>query len=287
MAKKIVPVILILSLGALVIYYIVALKYKEQTDLIYGTVEATEVKLSAELMGSVTKVFVREGEKVKAGQNLVEIDHKGLDAQLALAKAARITASGQLNSVKATINNVKTNLVRSENLLDAGSISNMQFDSVDAQNRALKGQKTSAWGLIKQADAQIEYIKTQIEKAVVKATISGVVLQRSIEPGEMVMPGTPLFTLADIEHCRVRIYIPENELGKVKLGQKVLLYSDSYPEKTYEGKVAMISSEAEFTPKTVQTRHESVRLVYGVKVSVHNPDGELKIGMPVDARFSE
>lgn len=287
MAKKIIPVIVILIIGSLIGYYLFILKTNDKEDFLYGTVEATEVKLSAELMGKVLQVFGEEGDKIEAGAVLMRIDHEGLDAQLALAKAAKITASGQLSSVNATISNVKTNLTRSENLLDAGSISTMQFDTVDAQNRTLKGQRTSAWGMIQQAQAQVTYIQTQIDKAEVKSPISGVILQRSIEPGEMVMPGTAMMTIADLEHCWVRIYVPENELGIVKLGQKVLLYNDSYPGKTYQGKVTMISSEAEFTPKTVQTRQERVRLVYAVKVSVYNPDGELKIGMPIDAKFAE
>ena len=128
-------------------------------------------------------------------------------------------------------------------------------------------------------------VTTQIAKADVVSPIDGVVLTKGIEAGETAMPGAALYTLADLARPWVRIYIPETLLGHVKLGQKVSVTNDSFPGKTYPGRVVQIASEAEFTPKNVQTRTERVRLVYAVKVALDNVDGELKIGMPVDARF--
>lgn len=287
MAKKVIPIILILGIIGTVGYFNVKNKNGQEDGLLYGTVEATQVKLSAEVMGQVLEVSAQEGDTIAKGQVLVKIDDKTLKAQLAQAKALRIAAGGQYQAVKATINNVDTNLVRSENLLDVGSISEQQFDMVDTQKKTLAGQKQAAWGQIKQAEATADLVKIQIDKATIASPIAGVVLQRNIEPGEMVMPGSALLTLADLENCWVRIYVPETDLGKIKLGQKVKLYSDSYPNKHYNGKITMVASEAEFTPKNVQTKKERVRLVYAVKVSVPNPDGELKIGMPVDAEIVE
>ena len=247
--------------------------------------EATEVKLAAEVMGRVLEVAPQEGDAVTQGQALVRIDHEALDAQLAQADAARIAASGQYAAVRASEKNVGVNFTRSTNLLDAGSISEQQHDAVGTQKEVLTAQKRAAWGQIKQAEATAQLVKTQIDRTTVVAPISGVVLTRSIEPGEIVMPGTPLLTLADLTDCRVRIYVPESQLGLVKLGQKVRIFSDSYPGKAYTGKIVNIASQAEFTPKNVQTKKERVRLVYAAKVAVPNPKGELKIGMPVDAEL--
>ncbi len=287
MPKKIIPIILIAAVLAGG-YYFLEMRPKETGETYYsGTVEATEVTLSAQIAGQVLEVTADEGDRVDEGDVLVRLDHALLDAQLEQAEAARTSAAGQYASVKATIKNVNANVSRSDNLYKAGSISEQQFDSVSTQQDVLKAQQTSAYGMIKQAEATAKFVKEQISKAEIKATVSGAVLTRSIEPGEMAMPGAALITIADLERCWVRIYIPETILGRVNLGQEVKLYTDSYPGKAYVGKITYISDKAEFTPKNVQTAEERVRLVYAVKVSVDNAGRELKIGMPVDAYLTE
>jgi HlyD family secretion protein len=287
MKKRIIPVIILVAALAAAGYYATMKNKNGQENLYSGTVEATEVKISAEIGGRVLEVNADEGDRVKSGAVLVRIDHESLDAQLAQAEAARMTARGQSRALGANMDEARINLGRSEGLLDAGSISTQKFDSVKYQKEALNGQKLSVQGQIKQAEATADYFRTQIRKTTIAAPISGTVLKRAVEPGEMTMPGASLLTLADLENCRVRIYIPETKLGLVKIGQKVKVYSDSFPGKTYEGTVVTVSDQAEFTPKNVQTKEERVRLVYGVKVDVKNPAGELKIGMPVDAELAE
>jgi HlyD family secretion protein len=110
-----------------------------------------------------------------------------------------------------------------------------------------------------------------------------VILVRQAELGEVVSPGTPIVTLADLDHIWLRVYVPETDLGKVRWGQDVDVRTDTYPGKIYRGRISSISSEAEFTPKSVQTEKERVTLVYRVKVDVENPNYELKPGMPADA----
>jgi HlyD family secretion protein len=112
-----------------------------------------------------------------------------------------------------------------------------------------------------------------------------VVLRKNIEAGETVQAGVPIFTLGDLIEPWVKVYIKEENLGLVKLGQKVRITTDSYPGKAYDGIVSYISSEAEFTPKNVQTQEERVKLVFGVKVSVRNEQHELKPGMPADVKI--
>lgn len=133
-----------------------------------------------------------------------------------------------------------------------------------------------------QARAALALAETQLRYATVLSPISGVVLSKNIEPGEFVAPGTPVVTVGDLLKVWVRGYIPESELGRVKVGQSAIVTTDTYPGKQYRGRVSFIAQEAEFTPKNVQTHKERVKLVYRVKIDVFNPDMELKPGMPVD-----
>lgn len=287
MAKKIVPVLFILAAVAAVAAYLVTRDDGQDRKMFSGTVEATQVVLSAEVNGRVLEVAANEGDWVEEGDLLVRIDHETLDAQLEQAEAARITASGQYGAVNAGIKNAEVNVKRSGNLLDAGSISEQNFDSVSTQKDVLRAQRRGAFGQIRQAEAGAKYLRTLIAKATLTAPIPGVVLVRSVEPGELAIPGSALLTLADLKNPWVRIYVPETQLGRIRLGQAVNIFSDSFPGKPYAGKIVHIAGEAEFTPKNVQTAEERVRLVFAVKVLCDNASGELKIGMPVDAALVE
>ncbi len=138
---------------------------------------------------------------------------------------------------------------------------------------------------IDRARAQVAITETQIGDTVVTSPIDGVVLVKAAEIGEVLAAGTTVVTIGDIEHPWLRAYISETDLGRVKLGQPVLLTSDSFPGKNYPGRVSFISSEAEFTPKQIQTHEERVKLVYRIKIDVDNPRHELKSNMPVDAEI--
>jgi len=135
---------------------------------------------------------------------------------------------------------------------------------------------------ISRAKSGVSVIDSQLDDTVAIAPIDGVVLVKSADPGEVLAAGTPIVTLGDIDHPWLRGYVPQSKLGQVKLGMPVAIHSDSYPGKTYRGKVSFIASEAEFTPKQIQTTEERVKLVYRIKVEVENPGRELKLNMPVD-----
>jgi HlyD family secretion protein len=135
------------------------------------------------------------------------------------------------------------------------------------------------------AKAQVAITQTQINDTVVTSPIDGVVLVKSAEVGEVLAAGTTVVTIGDIDHPWLRAYINETDLGRVKLGQAVTLTNDSFPGKSYPGRVSFISSEAEFTPKQIQTREERVKLVYRIKIDVENPRHELKSNMPVDGEI--
>lgn len=133
--------------------------------------------------------------------------------------------------------------------------------------------------------ASLSLIDTQLSDTVAASPVDGVVLVKSADVGEVLAPGTTVVTIGDIDHPWLRGYINETELGKVKVGSKVKVTTDSYPGRTYNGRVTFISSEAEFTPKQIQTQQERVKLVYRVKIELENPNHELKLNMPADAEI--
>jgi HlyD family secretion protein len=136
------------------------------------------------------------------------------------------------------------------------------------------------------ARAQTHLIETQIDDLIVTSPVDGVVLLKTADAGEVIAAGTTVVTIGAIDHPWLRAYVPETELGRIKLGQAVRITSDSYRDKVYEGRISFISSEAEFTPKQVQTTQDRVKLVYRIKIDVSNPNRELKLNMPVDADIS-
>jgi multidrug resistance efflux pump len=139
-------------------------------------------------------------------------------------------------------------------------------------------------------EAQVEIVRTalealevQVEKLTLEAPITGLVLARPVHVGEVALPGAPLMTLADLARVTLTIYVPVDQLGQVQIGQPVSVTVDAYPDRTFGGTVTFVASEAEFTPKNVQTREERVNMVFAVKVELPNPDHALKPGMPADA----
>ena len=138
---------------------------------------------------------------------------------------------------------------------------------------------------IERSKASLALIETQLADTVVTSPVDGVVLVKSGEPGEVLAPGTAVVTVGDIDHPWLRGYVNETDLGKVKIGSTARVTTDSFPGKVYQGRVTFIASEAEFTPKQIQTQQERVKLVYRVKIEVENPGRELKSNMPVDAEI--
>jgi len=138
---------------------------------------------------------------------------------------------------------------------------------------------------IEQAKASIALIDSQLADTIAVSPVDGVVLVKAADPGEVLAPGTSVVTVGDIDHPWLRGYVDEKDLGRVKIGSKVRVTTDSYTDKVYQGRVSFIASEAEFTPKQIQTQQERVKLVYRIKIDVENPGRELKSNMPADAEI--
>jgi HlyD family secretion protein len=163
---------------------------------------------------------------------------------------------------------------------------------LQAQERFVLVKKGPRQETIEQARARLQQAKeglavaeTRLGYATLTSPLAGVVLSKNVEPGEFVAAGTPIVTVGDLENVWLRAYINETDLGRVKVGQQVRVTTDTYPDKRYEGRVSFIAAQAEFTPKSVQTEKERVKLVYRIKVDIRNPNMELKPGMPADAEI--
>ena len=157
--------------------------------------------------------------------------------------------------------------------------SNLRKITIASQDvKTAEAQLASARAALRLADTQLGYTR-------LLAPFSGIITSRDVEPGEVVTPGREVISIADLSQVDLKVFVGEEEIGKVKPGQKVSVKTDTFPDKTYEGRVSYISPEAEFTPKIIQTHKERVKLVYLVKVTLPNPDLELKSGMPADAWF--
>lgn len=138
---------------------------------------------------------------------------------------------------------------------------------------------------VEQARSAVALAETRLRYAELQSPLTGIVLSENVEPGEYVVPGTPVVTVGDLRNVWLRGYINETDLGRVKVGQQVCVTTDTYSDRVYDGHISFIASQAEFTPKNVQTDKERVKLVYRVKVEIANPDFELKPGMPADAEI--
>ncbi len=288
MAKRIVPLVLILTMvGFFGHRFWTERKALEQDESFYGTVEAVEVLVSAQVMGRITGLFADEGERLQEGQLVVTIDDLLYRAQVEQARVTVESARSQSAVVKANLHGVHIALARIRKLLSKGSATQMQLDDVETQESVLKAQQKVVRAQVVQAEAALQLAETQLAYTRVSAPVNGTVIRRDVELGETVLPGSALLTLADLSTMEVKVYIPGPMLGKIRIRQRVDLVTDSYPDRRLSGSVATIADEAEFTPKNVQTRDERVRLVYRVKVRVPNPEGILKTGMPVDAWFVE
>ncbi len=179
---------------------------------------------------------------------------------------------------KEEIDTARAQLNQSEAALRLARTRRIQVD-------VLKKELVTAQAQVKEAASALELIQTQISYSNLFAPIAGVILVKNTESGEFIIPGGAVLTLGDVAKPWLKAFINESDLGRVKLGQKVSVTTDSYPGKVYPGKITFISSEAEFTPKNVQTAKERVKLVYRIKVSLANPQMELKPGMPADAKI--
>lgn len=250
-----------------------------------GVIEVAEVVIRSKIMGRVTELRFEEGQEVAAGQLLALLATDELSAQERQALSATAAAQQQVLLAETNLRLAEDTYDRNRELYLSGMLSEQAFYQIESQLKAAKSQAEAARSARAQAQAGLNLVRVQISNASIAAPISGTVLERNIEVGELAMAGTAICKLGDLSRPHLKIYLPESRYGRVKLGQAASIRVDSYPDKIFAGRVASIANQAEFTPKDIQTKEERAKLVFAVKIAVENPQGELKPGMPADAEL--
>jgi len=260
----------------------------------YGNFEAVETTISAESNGKLLKFSVKEGEELEKGAIVGYIDTIQLalnKEQLAASKNIISSKSkgvlSQIRVLKSQLQTAEISKKRTENLIAANAGTQKQLDDINGkidvinqQIISIETQNATILNELKSIDVQIKQIEDQIQKSILTNPVKGTVLVKYAEPNEITSFGKPLFKIADLSNMQLRVYISETQLSSIKIGQNVTVKIDADESmKHYEGIITWVASEAEFTPKIIQTKEERVNLVYAIKIDVKN-DGSLKIGMP-------
>lgn len=263
-----------------------------------GNFEATEIVVSAEAAGRILDFTIEEGETVEAGRQVGTIDtvqlylqKLQLERQRASVRSNRPDIAKQVTALREQIAKQQTERRRVENLLRDGAATNKQLDDIDAQIKVLEGQlaaqlstlNNNAAAIDENASAielQIAQIDDRLAKCRIASPITGTVLAKYAETGELAAAGRPLMKVADLKRLYLRAYFTSDQLADLQLGQEVTVTADFGGDARYDyrGRVTWIAAESEFTPKTIQTRDTRANLVYAVKIAVEN-DGRLKIGL--------
>ena len=250
------------------IYFQIANNISTKVIHVSGNIEATEVRLSFQVAGKISELLADEGYAVKKGQTVARLDKKELIQ-------ARDNAQAALEKAQANYKWVEVEYQRAEDLLKTGAMTPQQRDNAKNQFEIGKAE-------LKLLTASFEIAKINLSYADLNSPVDGFILVKSAEAGEVVQPGSTVFTVADLNDIWLTAYIIETDLGRVKLNQQVSIKTDTYPGKEYTGRISFISQQAEFTPKQIQTPEERVKLVYRIKIVVTNTNQELKPGMPAD-----
>jgi len=289
-----------------------------------GNIEAHESLVSFKVQGRIVDLPVEEGQRVGPGALLARLDdadyrqkvrigeatahvrESSLALMLAGTREQEVSASEQtMINAQADLDEKKLDYDRAQRLFSKDELSTQDRDLANTAlkraeatfrgaqqryNEAVEGSRKEdiaiARANLKQADADLGLSQVNLDYTTLRAPSAGVITVREAELGEVVIPGTPVVTLADLNHIWLRAYIAETDLGRIRWGQEATITTDTYPGKQYRGRISFISSSAEFTPKSVQTYKERITLVYRIKIDIDNPNYELKPGMPADARIN-
>ena len=286
-----------------------------------GTIEATQVDVSVKITGRIVERLVNEGDKVTRGQPLVRLDDSELAADVRRLEASLRSAQATLRdlekgarpqeiedaraavaSAEATRSMTEREFQRTDqlfkqNLIAAQDVDRARqaFDVARAQERSAReklalllagsrpDQIDAARWQVSQAESALVQAQSRLREAMVFSPIDGVVLRKNLEAGETANPGVPILTLVNPKDVWLRAYVPETDVGRLKVGDTARLRVDAFPDRVFTGRLTEIGSEAEYTPRNVQTKKERVNLVFRIKIQIDNPQGILKPGLPADA----
>jgi len=298
---------------------------KPQNEIVLsGNIEAHESLVSFKVQGRIVELPVEEGQSVEKDSLLARLDdadyrqrvrideasvhvrQSNLALTLAGTREQEIKAMQQnMLDAQADLQQKKLDYERAERLFSEDAVSAQDHDLADTAlkrsqaafqaaqqkyNQAVEGSRKEEIAIaeanLKEAHANLGMSRVNLDYTVLRAPGAGVITVRQAELGEVVVPGTPVVTLADLDHIWLRAYVAETDLGRVRWGQDAVVTTDTFPGKQYHGRISFIASEAEFTPKSVQTYKERVMLVYRIKIDIDNHSHELKPGMPADAHIT-
>ncbi|MDQ7784118.1 MAG: efflux RND transporter periplasmic adaptor subunit [Desulfomonilaceae bacterium] len=301
-------------------YYYNADESAEGRVFVSGNIETTEVDLSFRLAGQIKKLNVEEGDRVKKGAVIAELDTDTQEAlkRIAQAEIAALRAvldeleegtrkehiamaRAVMKAAESRLENAKDEHKRYSQLFQDRAISASQYDRVETSLKVAREeynnaaqrlseletgpreqQIRAARHRLERARAELLKIELDIEHSILTTPVSGVILVKANEVGEVVLPGATVATVAELDEVWLKGYVGERYLGLLKLGQKAEITIDTFSHRIFPGTLTYISSRAEFTPKNVQTREERIKQVYRVKITMPNQDHALKIGMPAE-----
>jgi HlyD family secretion protein len=282
--------------------------------LVSGNIETHESVLSfSNVQARIVALPFDEGQWVEKGQLIARLDDSDYRQNVAVARSALKQAEEQYQVAIANVVADKKAVVsdqadfrqksmdfrRDQTLWEANALSTQNRDLAQTAAEQSHAALLRDQALVIAAEKGVDAARAAVSNArhtlklnriilsytILYAPFSGVILTRDAEIGEVMLPGTPVVTLADLDHVWLRAYINETDIGRVRYGQRAIVTTDTYPGKKYIGRISAIASKAEFTPKTVETHSERVTLVYRIKIDIYNPIHELVPGMPADAKI--
>lgn len=262
-----------------------------------GHIEGTEIRVSAEVSGRVVESPLREGQQISKDQLLVRLDASDLQAQLSKGlaeegaiQAEQVSVEEQLRTWRHHLRTAEADVQRYRKLEKSELISPQQLNTAEDRVREAGGQVKTLEAKLNQVQArldatrqQVRWLRLQLEKTRITAPVSATVLVKGIEPGELATPGHVVAVLVDLSRLELKVYIPERDIGKIRLGTPARMRVDAFPERYFEATVTQVDQQAQFTPRDIHMPEERVRMVFGVTLAVENEDGILKPGMPADA----
>ncbi len=282
----------------------------EKPLVLSGAIEARDVEVGSLYGGRIAKVLVEEGSTVAAGQPIIQFETDLIDLQIqqqrarteqaraSLAKALAGPRTEQIASARALAENTERERLRQKALLEEGIVGKDAYDAAETAARTAReafleldrGNRpediAAARATLQAEEKQLAYLERQRAEALVRAPAAGVIESMDLRPGDLVGANQPVARMLEPSQLWVRVYVPEPQLGRVRIGQNAALTVDTYPKREFPGRVVEIRTQSEYTPRNVQTLDQRMDQVFGVKVAI-DPAPELKPGMAASVRLQE
>ncbi len=259
----------------------------EQSRSVSGTIEVDEVHVGPRAGGRVAKIFAWEGDKLRPGQPIVQLDAEELKARRDLAVAQVDTAVHDADAQNAQLDFLRDDAKRQAELLKRNVVSPSDAERAESAARAQQKNVAAARTRVIQAQAQLADIDAQLAEMQVTAPTESILEVLSVKVGDVLPANREVATLILPQHLWVRVYVPETWLGLIKVGEPVRVRVDSFPGRDFPGTVEQVNRQAEFTPRNVQTVADRIRQVFGIKVRLPNKEDKLRAGMAADVYFPD